>query len=708
MPQDKPVKLAILWHMHQPNYREPQSDRMVMPWVRLHALKDYLDMPLTAARFENVKVTFNLVPSLLEQIEIYLKGGTDPHLELSRMRAKDLDQTQKSQILSTFFSANPATMIRPHRRYFELYRKAKENYTESVLPALFSSAEIRDLQVWSNLAWVDPVFRDEPPVAALLAKGKHFTEEDKQQLLDWQLDLMRRIVPTYRELQRQGRIEISFTPYYHPILPLLCDTDVALEATPKIKLPSSRFTHPEDAVKQVEMSLEMFRDLFDRDPAGMWPSEGSVSEKVADIMMEQGIKWIATDEEILFNSLKKSGSQATDNVIHTVYEYGPGLKIFFRDHLLSDRIGFVYSAMGTERAVEDFISRVKAIREQRLEDLDNTVVAVILDGENAWEYFPQDGREFLDSLYRRLNDDPLIETVTFSEATETVKPRELKSLVAGSWINHNFRIWIGHPEDNAAWDLLGKTRARLVQFQRENPRFDRSRIEQAWNQIYVAEGSDWCWWYGDEHRGSHNEEFDRTYRRHLVAVYELLGLEVPFELLNPIYHSEAAIKAVLPDELITPQIDGRLTHFYEWAGAGFYDCRKAGGAMHRADRRTAGIHFAYDHDNVYIRLDFENKKNLDLVKKLKCRLTLFAPEAKTVTFDIGAENREKAKSSDYTFAFREILEISVKRSFIFENSSGELGLQVALLDGEDELESWPETDAITFDVPDAGREMFWP
>jgi len=708
LPENKPVKLAILWHMHQPNYREPQSDRMVMPWVRLHALKDYLDMPLLAGRYDNIRVTFNLVPSLLEQLESYVNGGTDPHLELTRIRAEDLSETQRVEVLGSFFSANPPTMIRPYPRYRELYTKAKDNLTSRVLPALFSSEELRDLQVWSNLAWIDPMFRSEEPVRSLFAKQKHYSEEDKSRLVDWQIDLIRRILPTYRELFAQGKIDVSFTPYYHPIMPLLCDTDIALEAMPKAKLPQVRFAHPEDAIKQIAMAGEMYQSIFGAPQKGMWPSEGSVSEAVARIMVEAGIEWAATDEEILVNSLRKSGQDMLKHSAYAVYEYGPGLKIFFRDHLLSDRIGFVYSGMDPDRAVADFASHIHAIREKNLDYIDDTVISVILDGENAWEYFPDDGYEFLDKFYRWLSEDPLIETVTMTKAAQVVKPTPLKSLFAGSWINHNFRVWIGHPEDNAAWELLARTRDRVEKFEKENPQFDATRLAHAWNQIYVAEGSDWCWWYGDEHRGKHNEEFDKIYRSHLIAVYDLLGLEIPFELLNPIYDSETAIRAVMPDDMITPVIDGRVTHFYEWTGAGLYDSRKVGGAMHRVDRIVNAIYFSYDYDNLYIRLDFDTKKSIELIKGLKCRLTLFTPEPKHLLLDIGRKKKTDDTPASVDYAFAEVLEIAIERSFVFDTGFGTVGFTVMLMDNDTELEVWPETDAITLDIPDRGKEMFWP
>ncbi|RME19273.1 MAG: hypothetical protein D6800_14480, partial [Candidatus Zixiibacteriota bacterium] len=434
--------------MHQPNYQEPRTSRLAMPWVRLHATKDYLDMPLMAAAQPEVKVTFNLVPSLLDQIELYLHGGTDPHLELSRVNPSEASTETRLEIIDSFFLGNAATMIEPYPHFRALYRKARANGNKGEsLARLFSSAELRDLQVWSNLVWADPLFREEEPLRSLFAKGRYFTEEEKHALLDWQLQLMGRIVPTYRRLLEDGHIDISFTPYYHPILPLLCDTNVALEALPSLSLPRRRFRHPEDARTQIELAAEKYRELFGRELQGMWPSEGSVSEEVAELAKDAGLKWIATDEEILHHSLAKSRLSQHENPIHAVYQVGDGLRILFRDHGLSDRIGFVYSTWPAQRAVEDFLEHIKALRRRYREHLDSTVVPVILDGENAWEYFHDDGREFLERLYARLAEDPEIETVTFSQAATEMTAHSLPRLFAGSWINHNFRIWIGHPED---------------------------------------------------------------------------------------------------------------------------------------------------------------------------------------------------------------------------------------------------------------------
>lgn len=695
--------------MHQPNYREPGFDRLAMPWVRFHALKDYLDMPLLAAEQESVRVTFNLVPSLIDQLDLYLNGGVDRHLELSRLRPEDVGAVLRLEILDSFFSAFPENMIKPYPRYWELYTKARRSDTpRDILPALFSSVELRDLQVWSNLVWIDPMFHDEEPVRQLLDKQKQFTEEEKAALLDWQLGLIRRVIPTYQQLFKEGKIEVSLTPYYHPILPLLCDTHSALEAMPGMKLPEKRFEHPEDAARQVAMSAEKFTKLFGTAMAGMWPSEGSVSETVLDIIRRQGMTWAATDEEILYHSLVKAGQGRGAGSPHYVYEFRNGLRLFFRDHGLSDRIGFVYSGWKADRAVADFVAHLKEIRSLLANDLENAVVPIILDGENCWEYYPNDGLEFLRQFYRALAGDPLIETVTMSQAAAQVKARPLGALFAGSWINHNFRIWIGHSEDNQAWNLLTRTRDTLERFVAEHPGFDAERLEAAWDQIYIAEGSDWCWWYGDDHHSSDREHFDKIYRRHLAAVYELLGLEVPLEFLRPIIGVSAETFTEPPEAMVTATIDGRVTHFFEWTGAGRFDCLRAGGAMHRVDRLMQSIWFAYDREHFYIRLDFVDKNRLHLLQRPRLVVNLFTPEPLAV--EIAGDDRgfSAGRTDFYEFVCDDIFELKLRRSGIWSAGHGIVGLSVSLYEGDQRLEIWPEVEPIPVQVAEANKETFWP
>jgi alpha-amylase/alpha-mannosidase (GH57 family) len=707
VPITKPIKLALLWHMHQPDYREPGSQRLAMPWVRLHGAKDYLDMVQAATEFKRIKVTFNIVPGLLDQIDLYGQGGTDPHLQLSRLPADQTTPSQRAEILGSFFSANPATMIEPYARYRQLFRKAKSVTDDAILPSLFSAEEIRDLQVWSNLVWVDPRYRDEDPIDELFRQGRQFSESQKQRLLDWQLRHLSRIIPVYREALEAGRIEISVSPYYHPILPLLIAAQSALEALPRLTLPRRQFQHPEDAAKQIDTAMDRFEELFGRRPSGMWPSEGSVSQTVADLVAARGIKWLASDEEVLRRSPGASYGESSINPAHVVHELPNGLRLLFRDHGLSDRIGFVYSGWTAARAAADFVGYLHEVRRHTPpEMLDQVVVPVVLDGENAWEFYPDDGTAFLRELYRSLSVDPLIETVTFGEAAR-LPARPLQSLFAGSWINHNFRIWIGHPEDNAAWDLLAATRDVLEEFTKSHRDYDPQRLAQAWNQIYIAEGSDWFWWYGDEHRGVDNGRFDALFRRHLTAVYDLLGLETPIELLIPIQGPVKTSTPVPPDCLLTPDIDGRLTHFYEWAGAGHYDCLLGSGAMHHTNCLISAIYFAYDHRNVYIRLDFRSEKALESLRGRKILISFNSSRPKVIAIIPDAAGREDEKSAvEYRVA--DIAELAVERNTILDNGVGRVAFRVIVLDGEEVLERWPAAKDLEFEVSLPGNELFWP
>ncbi len=700
MSEKKKLKIAFLWHMHQPFYFDPQRNEFAMPWVRLHALKDYLDMPLMAAEHD-IKATFNLVPSLLDQIELYCNGYTDRHQYLSRIPPMELTYDQKKEILLTFFSAHYPTMIEPYTRYRQLYRKYESCGTDIRLAVnIFSSTEIRDLQVWSNLVWIDPMFREDPPVSHLIRKERDFTEGDKAALLDFQIELMKKIIPAYQDLNEKGNIEVSFTPYYHPILPLLIDNECAREAINDIVLPENHFKHPEDARWHIKESIKKYSDVFGGKLRGMWPSEGSVSEEMLKIIAEYDLKWIATDEAILQQSFLKSGKDSRSvSACHPFsFDIAPDVLVFFRNHALSDKIGFVYSDWDAEKAVSDFIKNICSLKTPP-----DGVIPIILDGENAWEYFPDDGIRFLRLLYRTLNDDERIEIITLDEAAETLQPIKVSRLFAGSWINHNFRIWIGHKEDNCAWDLLYNARKTLTEYEKNNPGVDPEKIQKAWKQIYIAEGSDWCWWYGDDHLGSHNKEFDKLYRLHIAAVYRILGLEVPSEVLKPIHQREIDTFTSQPESLITPEIDGFLTHYYEWSGAGNYDCWKVGGAMHRVEVIAKSIYFAYDYESFYIRLDFA--KDIDLIEKGNFKAVIdFVGKGKK---EIKLEPTFQQTGEGFIYSFRKILEIGFPRKAILENGYGELEFNILLYSGSGLLEKWPIDEPIKVVLPEKDKEIFW-
>jgi alpha-amylase/alpha-mannosidase (GH57 family) len=704
MSENKKLRVAFLWHMHQPFYLEPENNKFVMPWVRFHALKDYLDMPLTAAKY-NIKATFNLVPSLLDQIELYCQGCTDRHQDLSRIPATSLSLTEKEEILELFFEAHYPTMIEPFTRYRQLFRKKESCGKDVKLAAdIFSTSEIRDLQVWSNLVWIDPMFRSDTLIKELFNKGRDFTESEKTALLDYQVDLMKKIIPTYQELYNSGKIDISFTPYYHPILPLLIDTDSAREAITDIKLPRNRFQHPEDADWHIKKSAEKFKSIFGEELKGMWPSEGSVSEETLKLISKNGIKWIASDEQILRQSLIKSGKSQHDFSPHYAYSFdsAPEMKLFFRDHGLSDKIGFVYSSWHAERAVNDFIQNLKNIGVVLENSVNDCVIPIILDGENAWEYFPDDGTEFLNRMYQTLAEDDEIEVISFDDAASFLQPIRLAHLFSGSWINHNFRIWIGHSEDNAAWDLLYNARKDLVEYESKHPEVDKKLIEKAWKQIYIAEGSDWCWWYGDDHIGAHNKEFDELFRHHLGSMYRILKLDIPAEIIKPIHRGRIESFVTYPETLITPQIDGLLTHYYEWSGSGVYDCDKAGGAMHRVDIVVKAIYFAYDYDNIYIKLDF--KKNIDLVGKGVLWITLDFEGVARKKFKLTEEVKEE---KNLVYAFKRDFEIGVSRKLLCKDGNGVVRFYVMLYSESNLIEKWPLDEPITLELPEKDKEIFW-
>jgi alpha-amylase/alpha-mannosidase (GH57 family) len=731
------LSVAFLWHMHQPYYKDAKTGQYLMPWVRLHGLKDYYDMVAVLDDFPQIRQTFNLVPSLIEQIQDYAENQVyDEHLLLTERPAGDLTEAEKEEILSNFFKCNPQTMIHPHPRFYQLFEKRGEG-PQRVKSKVhdFDVQDFLDLQIWSNLAWIDPIFKEDPFIAYLIKKDKNFTEEEKRKLIFKQKEILGKILPKYKELQDKGQIEISSSPFFHPIMPLIYDTSIARFALPNIQLPEERFSHPEDVSAQIKQGIRLYERTFGRRPKGIWPSEGSVSEQIIPLVAKFGIKWIATDEEILHFSLmmKKEGKDKTVSkdvgVLYRPYQItveNYELSILFRDHTLSDLIGFVYSSWDAEEAANDFIRRLHRIRESIPEDeLSKSVVAIILDGENCWEYYENDGHDFLTALYTELSKDQLLRTTTISDFLETNEaPQQLPGLYAGSWINHNFRIWIGHPEDNLAWDLLKKTRDALMEFEKRSGRNSETEkiLQTAWKEIYIAEGSDWNWWYGDEHQTEDIETFDRMFRSHLLYVYELIGQDPPDELYQPIKSKFVSTYFLPPTGYVKPTIDGKKTHFYEWQQAGFFDPLKTGGTMHKASSLVLGIYFGVDESNLFFRIDTGISKEefdqgeyefiLELLEPPRYKISL--KDGKAVLFHRADENEWRLISSEIEFSFLKIMELAVPLNLLeFKQkkpagSRGEIWFRLIGERKGKEMERWPEVDAIRFDLPGQKKDLiFW-
>jgi alpha-amylase/alpha-mannosidase (GH57 family) len=578
------TRVAILWHMHQPFYEDLVTHEHILPWVRLHALKDYFGMVALLREFPAVRVTFNLVPSLLVQLEAFAADrARDRYLELGLKPAEQLTDTETAFVLANFFHAQRQRMIEFYPRYAELLERRGAS-------ARFTTGDLRDLQVWQKLAWMDQFYLEgDDRIQGLVAKGREFIEEDKALLRTVELELLNRVIPEYRDAAARGQIEIATSPFYHPILPLLCDTDIYLRTHPGSALPRQRFQHPEDAELQLTRAVACHERLFGRRPHGLWPSEGSVSDAMVPLVAKAGFSWMATDEQILAQTLGTSftrddyGHSEHPQRLYRPYAVKAGnaqVACVFRDHVLSDRIGFVYAGWDAETAADDFVARlVEAGRRFTAAGGGEALLPVILDGENAWEHFPGGGRPFLRALYRRLSAHPELRTVTMSDGC-TGPLASLDGIFPGSWIDANFYIWIGHRDDQRAWGQLADARRALDTAGEVDPH----TLDQAREEVLIAEGSDWFWWYGDDHSSDHDAEFDDLFRRHLRNVYRLLHKPVPEELFD----SNISTAAVAPEETppaawLSPTLDGEETSYFEWLGAGTLEGSNLQGAMHRAD-----------------------------------------------------------------------------------------------------------------------------
>lgn len=510
------VYLSFILHMHQPYYKNLLTGEAELPWVRLHGSKDYLDMALILKEFPKIHQTFNVVPSLIEQLEEYCAGTlSDKFLSLSQKRAQDLTAEDKAFIKEHFFSADLARMISVHPRYYDLFLRKHDDFD-------YSEQDFRDLQVWFNLAWIDPIFRhDMPELRRLVKKGRYFTEDDKVLVLTKQLEILRQIIPTYKEMQEQGSLEVSVTPYFHPILPLLFSSFSGRDANPSMPLPQNIFSHPEDAIWHLESAVKFYQERFGVSPQGMWPSEQAVSKEVLPLLMKTGINWIVTDETLLWKTFPKIHRDG--RLLYRPYffkEKDKEMAVVFRDRYLSDLIGFEYQNWRTCDAVDNFMHHLMKIKEYFGEE--DCLLTIALDGENAWEYYRNDGHDFLRLLYERISETDYLRAVTVSEGLQAMPPRHrLPTLATGSWIFGDLNKWMGHPAKNKAWELLAEARGDLEEKYLSD--------ELVMKQIHALEGSDWFWWYGDR-----NRSFDELYRLHLRNYYQMIGKKPKLDLNQPL------------------------------------------------------------------------------------------------------------------------------------------------------------------------------
>ncbi|MFZ0731035.1 MAG: glycoside hydrolase family 57 protein [Candidatus Sulfotelmatobacter sp.] len=612
------LRVILLWHQHQPFYKDLVTGEYRLPWVRLHALKDYYGMVKLLDEFPKVHQNFNLVPSLMVQIQDYVDGtAQDPFLNVAAKPAKDLTGDERRFALQYLFQANPQNVIGRYPRYRELWEKFREHgdHPERA-ERYFQTQDFTDLQVLSQIAWFDEFFLEEKDIAALVAKGHHYSLEDQKFVMARERDLLARVLPAHAEAAKKGSIELSATPFYHPILPLVCDTSIGAISSPGLPLPQNRFRHPEDAREQLVKGLDLHEKVFGIRPKGVWPSEGSVSEEVLAIASSLGVQWMATDEGVLGRStglffardgnghLPANQAEKLYN-IHRYEKDSTAMHLVFRDHTISDLIGFVYSGMPPDEAARHLINSIKEAAKPVLAKGRDAVVSIILDGENAWEYYPKSGREFLRRFYDGLQNESGLEAVTVSEAISRHKDfNQMTSLVPGSWISANFNVWIGAPEDNRAWDYLHHAREFYAQ---NAARATEAQRKLAFDEILIAEGSDWNWWYGPEHHSANDRDFDELYRKHLSNVYQALGASPPDYLAQPITGVEVRPAFVPQNAYIHPRVAGDKVRYFEWMGAAVYTADHRAGAMHGKQFLLDAVYAGIDATNLYGRLDFAGK-----------------------------------------------------------------------------------------------------
>ncbi|WP_322629861.1 glycoside hydrolase family 57 protein [Halothiobacillus sp.] len=556
----KKLPVVLCWHMHQPEYRDPRDKVYQQPWTYLHAIKDYVDMVAHLERYPDARAVVNFVPILLEQLDDYAKQVDayavsqkieqvrDPLLQSLVQPSALTDPASRMHVVRALMRANESRLIRRFEPFNDLIDLARSISATTTDGRYLSDAFIGDLSVWYHLAWMgETVRQNNPLVQQLMIKATNFDDQDRLQLFLLIGSLISGIFPRYRALAEQGRVELSMTPYAHPIMPLLLDMEAGKQACPHDPQPQhvSYPDGPERVQWHLSHGLDVFQRYFGIRPSGCWPSEGAISEPTVQALAHAGFSWLASGDQVLANSRARIGH--VDNTCrHHVWQFDHlSPAIFFRDDGLSDLIGFDYQNWHADDAVTNFISHLESIHTTC--DSEDAVVSIILDGENAWEFYPDNGFWFLDTLYKRLSNHPTLELTTFSKVVEqSLKRRSLKHLVAGSWVHGNLATWVGSPAKNRAWDMLIDAR---IAFKKacEAGRWDSETLAANLQQLAICEGSDWFWWFGDYNPGDAVRDFDQLYRLQLSRLYELIGQSAPHNLSEPLcigaHESDATVEA---------------------------------------------------------------------------------------------------------------------------------------------------------------------
>ena len=611
----KKLSLAICWHMHQPVYE--LEGTYLMPWVRLHAVKDYLDMLLVLDKFPKLKLNFNIVPALIDSILDYTENNlNDIHSELSVMEIKDLTDDEKAFIINNFFSAKFETMVYRNETYRNLYQKrfALENFSIND----FNEQEYSDLMAVFNLVWIDPShFERYSELKELWNKKYSYTKEDRIKIINIHKQIMKEIIPTLKKYIKEGRIELLTSPYYHPIMPILIDSKSSVKnCITSIGLPQN-LSMADNAREQIKSGINRIEEIFGVRPKGMWPPELCVDYKTLNMFSEEGIKWTISDEGILASSMNFDfirdfkGNLTAPYHLLKVYKYKTkvsNMDIIFRERSIPNLINFEYAGINSDLAAGDLYEKIKTLQNKLLVSPDeNHLLTIAADSENCWENYKNDGNDFLNKIYTLIENDESLESVLISDYIEKDShKKELKKIHSGSWIDKTFQYWIGDVEKNKAWAYLKDAKDTFDKWLKQNK--DNPNIDAIKKELFIAQGSDWFWWYGEPNNSGQDFLFDYMFRERVKNIYLLMNLPVP-EYINNTIITSVEVPFRLPKGNISPSIDGLNKSSIQWIDSG--SINMLDGPVYRENKIIDKINFGCDEDNIYFRLHV-NKHSSDI------------------------------------------------------------------------------------------------
>ena len=712
--------VAFLWHMHQPYYRDMLTGESSMPWVRLHGIHSYYDMVRLHESMPEVGTTINFVPSLIMQLREYVEQGKgDAFLDHTKIPADALNAQQKAFLLRHFFMANYDQMLKPCANYWKLMERrgidhSRVDYDQAI--RFFSTQDYLDIQVLYNLVWFGFKAKEEiPQIQEMIARGGHFTEDDKKFVLDAQQLILKNLLDTIKRVAASNNIELSTTPFYHPILPLLLDTDIARRALKKSPLPP-RMTASAHAAYQVAKGVNYMQEFTGRRPHGMWPAEGSVCPEMIPILSEAEISWIATDEGILLSSGVKGERSDILYKTHIAEHNDARVNMVFRNRELSDLISFSYYRMRAEDAANDFVRRIKSIASNCPANRDS-IVTVILDGENPWENYPESGKPFLSLVFQKLAEEKIPTTSVGKFVSEHKSDSVITKLHSGSWISANYSIWIGKTQKNQGWNYLKRTIDELgSQISPKTGDMSDPNHCRAVDSFAAACGSDWFWWFDDDFDSAFKSDFDRIFRTHLKNTFTFLKRDLPLFLFNPIYRYEEREASIMtPPAFIDPVIDGEASSFFEWINATRINVRRFGGTMAQTEELFETISFGFNPRAFFLRIDpIDDEKGFVLgdeeelifyihneTNQYKLRLYKENNAYKLQAID---EPAEGFKGGEYPikFAIGKVLEMSCPFAELGYKTGETLTLVITIVRNGIELRRYSH---IHFEVPDEAYEL---